>query len=807
MSKLIFLLFTAILSVLSLFSCTSDCTPETVYLTTAYRLPTGADFGTHNEYTPADPFGTHFDGERLTYVFQHRSEEVYTIEYNKAGGGTHTTEQRTAYSYCFFDLETLSFSDMSALASVEPYTDGINSRDIAYFYSCPIDDNKVAASISIYDSVEAAREIQAAAAEAEALGLEQVTIASDYRYIAISDGGTPELVRTQPLGLELGRYTDMYNFGDCLIFAYGGELCGFDLDTQTVFGMSQSSQGFDESYTNVNVMPYNGGLYLTAKKQGYFYATEITVESDGIAVSEPVRLPYPDKLTGVVMSPNIYLSLPLGDYTGAEFSVVYYYDDLGLVRADNEGSERLFFWTDVDLVRDMVNNLYVRDDGRIIIEVYDSSSDEIYLVAAEYSQQQASDKLVVACSEGLQPSDIAALMASVRAYNLSGPELRAKLKLHSADDGYDELVRDAISDETLDIIVFDSRLDPSAFVKQKALRDLYGYIKRDDEYNRDAFLPCVLEPFETDGKLYTLAGNFSVTTLGGVREYIGNQLTLDRIRELAESDAYLMRVGDVDMPSLALLDQLLTVLPDAANELDTLLPLCKSAKLDTSGSGFDPELYQDGEVLLRTQYYTNPVFYLFYRYLSFGGSDSYIASGTDGGTQPVIGANLSFSITRSSEHPDEAWAFIKSHFTYTESKIASIDNPENLSAFPSTYEAFERLISSFDNWDLYVKLNYTTDANGKPSTSYTYVFLNIFDDIDEITQLIHEGYISTRFTQRDLELLRGIVTNSSALPSTYVDSKIKSIILEEAATYFAGAKTLNEVISIIENRVTTVINE
>lgn len=92
MSKLIFLLFTAILSVLSLFSCTSDCTPETVYLTTAYRLPTGEDFGSHNEYTLAHSFNTHFDGERLTYIFQQRGEEVYTLEYNKSGGGTHTTE-------------------------------------------------------------------------------------------------------------------------------------------------------------------------------------------------------------------------------------------------------------------------------------------------------------------------------------------------------------------------------------------------------------------------------------------------------------------------------------------------------------------------------------------------------------------------------------------------------------------------------------------------------------------------------------------------------------------------------------------
>lgn len=61
------------------------------------------------------------------------------------------------------------------------------------------------------------------------------------------------------------------------------------------------------------------------------------------------------------------------------------------------------------------------------------------------------------------------------------------------------------------------------------------------------------------------------------------------------------------------------------------------------------------------------------------------------------------------------------------------------------------------------------------------------------------------FDSDDESELRGLIDSATA---TYnQDDAILSIISEEAATYFAGAKPLDEVVAIIEDRVTTVINE
>ena len=54
-------------------------------------------------------------------------------------------------------------------------------------------------------------------------------------------------------------------------------------------------------------------------------------------------------------------------------------------------------------------------------------------------------------------------------------------------------------------------------------------------------------------------------------------------------------------------------------------------------------------------------------------------------------------------------------------------------------------------------------------------------------------------------ILRGIFDGAANAVST--DEALLSIIREEASAYFSGAKSVDETVKLIENRVTTLINE
>lgn len=61
------------------------------------------------------------------------------------------------------------------------------------------------------------------------------------------------------------------------------------------------------------------------------------------------------------------------------------------------------------------------------------------------------------------------------------------------------------------------------------------------------------------------------------------------------------------------------------------------------------------------------------------------------------------------------------------------------------------------------------------------------------------------YTDYDISTYTKAVENASGLWSS--DYKVEDIIVEEAEAYFAGDKTVDEVVKIIENRVNTYINE
>ena len=65
--------------------------------------------------------------------------------------------------------------------------------------------------------------------------------------------------------------------------------------------------------------------------------------------------------------------------------------------------------------------------------------------------------------------------------------------------------------------------------------------------------------------------------------------------------------------------------------------------------------------------------------------------------------------------------------------------------------------------------------------------------------------VNTKFTTEDLDNLENIIQSCSKADS--VDAAINMILIEEMPAYFAGQKTLDQVIPVMQNRIQKVLDE
>ncbi|WP_018758292.1 ABC transporter substrate-binding protein [Paenibacillus terrigena] len=77
--------------------------------------------------------------------------------------------------------------------------------------------------------------------------------------------------------------------------------------------------------------------------------------------------------------------------------------------------------------------------------------------------------------------------------------------------------------------------------------------------------------------------------------------------------------------------------------------------------------------------------------------------------------------------------------------------------------------------------------------------------LQDIEKRVKKGEITTKMTDRHFDELKQLIQSASSLAKA--DDKMLSIIEEESKSYFSGQKSAEEVAKLIQNRVTTYINE
>ena len=417
------------------------------------------------------------------------------------------------------------------------------------------------------------------------------------------------------------------------------------------------------------------------------------------------------------------------------------------------------------------------------------------------------------------------LQEQIVKYNLASEEYRIKYvdySQYNTDEDYNagqtRLGDDILAGNVPDVLIADQQFSVSKYVSKGLFADLYTFIDKDESMKREEFLENILAGCEIDGKLYEIPTNFYIQGMIGPKETIDTfrDLTIrefvDKLSTLPEGVTF-FRDGDITRETLL---QML-FLTNYQNFIDRKTGKCsinndecrallEFAKMMPEKSlwdrdGFDSStfdwdaynnMFRDGKALAQQVSIGD-----------FSGIRDYAYSYEKNTELDFIGfpapdragmsfttANLKFLVSAKGAFPDASWEFVKIFLADDYQTNQSWGFPVKKAALEAKKQAMldqikEREENPDENGD-------GTIIGGAQATVTSDVY---YDDV----------YYRREVTAADVETVYGYAC--TAKKQFVYDTSLFDIINEEASAYFAGTKTLDEILPLMESRITIFLSE
>lgn len=494
------------------------------------------------------------------------------------------------------------------------------------------------------------------------------------------------------------------------------------------------------------------------------------------------------------------------DFFAQNGTTVYEYD------LATQTAEPLFDWLDCDINGSFVRQLGVLDDGRLYAVIQDWSTEEnaiALLTKTPGSEVPQKQQIVMGSLYG--NSD---LQAAAVKFNRSSDTYHVSIKTYldvnnwtenSLNDAIAGLNNDLASGRKLDLIDL-TAVNIQQLAAKGVFEDLGGWLDKSAAFNRDDFLDNILEAYTIDGKLVCIPASVQLQTVVGRASQVGTKMGWTMKDMIAFADQY---------PEAAIFDGL---------SQDNMLQYCmmynesEFINWEDGTCSFDnqdfrdilefvnrfPEDYewseddaseptkiQKGEVLLSNAYLYNFDEIQLY-YAMFGEDITCIGfPNSDGSAGCALQMSTALGINAASEVKEAAWSFLESYLT------ACWDS-EHSWGFPTNAKKLQELAEKA------VKVDYLLDENGNV----------VCDENGEVITLgggsgigYQDGwsYDYRQPTQEEVDLVLELL--KAAKPISYGNSNVLNIIQEEAAAFFKGQKSVDEVATVIQSRVKIYVSE
>ncbi len=466
-----------------------------------------------------------------------------------------------------------------------------------------------------------------------------------------------------------------------------------------------------------------------------------------------------------------------------------------------EESTVVLDWIDCNIDGNYAQDFTVLADGRIAVfyNNYEDGPELTLLTKTEVSKVAPKQVLTLATLyEGNSTLQRAAV-----AFNKSNQEYQIKIRAYidntaewtetSYSDAIARLNADIVGNDCPDIIDL-SNVDLNSLAGKGAFEDLTPYLETSATANKSMFVPSALNAYNTEGVQVTVPKYFNIVTLLAKSSLVGEEpgWTMEEVIALADAnpDASLMHYVDKESALQICMQFAGETFIDYATgkcnfespEFIQVLEFANRFEEERKYEESLPSMIQSGKVLLSEVSFGQVQEYQMYN-LMFEDATTSIGFPTfDGSAGIFLNGVETYGISSKSTNKDGAWQFI-------ESILADYDSDRDWN-FPTKTSQLEKAFEEA------MKPEYQYDENGQimkdeegnpiqaPKTTWGY------DDWDA------EIYAAT---QKEIDEIKAMI--EMAKPLAMGDQMIYSMIVEDAAGYFAGDKSAAEVAKIIQSRV------
>lgn len=588
-----------------------------------------------------------------------------------------------------------------------------------------------------------------------------------------------------PGGIAVDDQGRLYMISDSMVRLFDAE------------GNSQGSITLQDAWTREIGTGRDGKVYIS------YYDTNSQTES--LALSEidfdnkklgAAYADFPDLENSDRLTPG-----PENTFLRNDGSKVYVYD------LETQTSVELFSWMDCYINGTYANYVGIGEDGKLVALVSDWNTQKTEIVyLTKTAASELPEKIEVTIGSLYDNSD---LRDAVLYFNKYSDTYRIEIKTYTEEggswkDGLAALNNDILSDSDCPDILNLSNLNVEQLAAKGALEDLNPYLDKSSVIGREDYFENIINGYTLGGKLVCIPGSFELSTIAGKTSDVGPEMgwTLEEIMTYLEENpgASLFDGYTRDDMAYMLLSYKQNTFVDWENgkcrfdsdEFKNLLTFINLFPEEHNGGADDrstPIKLQSGDVLL------NPIsiynLHCMQDVVMFNEPVTFIGYPNEGGNSGcyLIGREM-YAITSKSDNKDGAWAFIEHYLTNT--------SAINVQSKLSTNKQFmEEMITER------TKVVYVLDENGQPLQDENGEPIPrdgggaiVFDDWE------YTYHIPTPEEAGRLKKLIYV-----AVPVASSDYEITNIINEEAAAYYEGQKSVDDVAEIIQNRIQIYVNE
>ena len=473
---------------------------------------------------------------------------------------------------------------------------------------------------------------------------------------------------------------------------------------------------------------------------------------------------------------------PLGDVLGSVAGRIFVkgMDGILVYDVEKETTDTLFRWTDVDIVSNDVIKVYLIEDSCIAV-IYNDKKDNTgrtygieFAVRVSKSDIPADDReeLVIGCMYMPQQLErnVVEFNKSQQKYHVSIRPYNDRSNEVTTEEATTRLHLDLASGNAPDMLNL-QYLDIYNLVDKSVIEDLRPYFDRDAEIDIQDYVDSIVEAFTIDGVLVSVPLEYNIYTYFGKTDMVGESAgwTIADLKEcLNNNPGSVVSYWNKQFALRNILAYAIDAFIDSDNGTCDFTSETFDSLIDIIGQLPD-------ESMEKTRLMINMSLWNFegiQEYYGQYGDDITVKGYTtaDGRACHNLSISDAYSIVSTSDCKEGAWEFIK--FSLANDNYSS-------NYFSPNKQKLQEMIDK----------ELAHSGEEKHASFYT-----------------EQGPVNYHYaTQEEIDTVMDLIENVELSEST--NSEIISIIEEEMDSYFAGGKSKEATVAVIQDRVQLYLDE